>query len=249
MATIAARYNAKLTSHPYTTKATTSAVTYFAADLTAQSIENEDLTFGERASRAVKFAAVGGLWTGPLLTKWFFVMDRWIPGRGPAAVAKKLVLDQLLQGPFMIGSMFALCAFSNGAAVADVEAKLDAELVPVWLRSVVVWGPVQVVQQAFVPIQYRVAVANSVSYFWDTYLSLAMMAAPADAEAGAARPATAPLRRFDTDVAAAVSPMHLTRRSTLPGNVAPVRRVVAASPKEAAAAAARRPPADRRRGL
>ena len=37
------------------------------------------------------------------------------------------------------------------------------------------WGPVQVMQQAVVPLPYRVLVANGVSYFWDTYLSLKMM--------------------------------------------------------------------------
>ena len=31
------------------------------------------------------------------------------------------------------------------------------------------------------PLRYRVAVANGVSYFWDTYLSLCMMPHPAEA--------------------------------------------------------------------
>ena len=50
-----------------------------------------------------------------------------------------------------------------------------------WVKSVYVWSPVQAVQQLFVPPEYRVAVANGVSYFWDTYLSLCMMPHPAEA--------------------------------------------------------------------
>ena len=53
---------------------------------------------------------------GPLLTYWFNVMERILPGRAPARVAAKLVIDQVLQGPFMIGSMFALCAAVKGSA-------------------------------------------------------------------------------------------------------------------------------------
>ena len=41
-----------------------------------------------------------------------------------------------------------------------------------------VWAPVQIMQQTLVPLHYRVSVANLVSYFWDTYLS--MMMSPAE---------------------------------------------------------------------
>lgn len=174
-------YNARLTSHPYSVKALGTGVTYVASDCTAQAIEGtEDVAVGDRAARALKFGAVGGLWVGPLITYWFNVMERVLPGRAPARVAAKLVLDQVLQGPFMIGSMFALCAAANGAAVPAIRSKLEAELWPTWLNSVIVWGPVQVGQQLLVPLKYRVAVANGVSYVWDTYLSLKMMPPPTE---------------------------------------------------------------------
>ena len=76
----------------------------------------------------------------------------------------------------MIGSMFALCA-ANGASVDTVENKLEKELWPTWVNSVIVWGPVQIGQQTLAPSN-RVAVANGVSYVWDTYLSLKMMRRP-----------------------------------------------------------------------
>ncbi|KAH8060806.1 hypothetical protein JL721_9028 [Aureococcus anophagefferens] len=87
----------------------------------------------------------------------------------------------VLQGPLMIGSMFGLCALSNGATLPQIERKLRDELYSTWVSSVYVWAPVQVFQQAVVPLRYRVAVANGVSYFWDTYLSLCMMPHPAEA--------------------------------------------------------------------
>jgi len=174
-------YNAQLASKPYTTKAVGTGATYFASDLTAQAVEGSALAPQDRATRALKFSAVGGLWVGPLLTAWFGVMDRFVPGRGVRAVATKLLVDQVIQGPLMIGSMFALCASLNGASVDAIREKLDAELYPTWVNSVYVWAPVQVFQQMVVPLQYRVAVANCVSYVWDTYLSLKMMPPPADA--------------------------------------------------------------------
>eukprot|EP00629_Pelagomonadales_sp_RCC1024_P012374 CAMPEP_0119270940 /NCGR_PEP_ID=MMETSP1329-20130426/7742_1 /TAXON_ID=114041 /ORGANISM="Genus nov. species nov., Strain RCC1024" /LENGTH=197 /DNA_ID=CAMNT_0007270977 /DNA_START=211 /DNA_END=801 /DNA_ORIENTATION=+ len=174
-------YNGRLAAAPYSTKAAGTGLTYFCSDLTAQCIEGGSKPAHERAERALKFAAVGGLWVGPLLTAWFNVMDRVVPGRTLRPVAIKLVVDQVVQGPVMIASMFGLCALLNGATLPAVQRKIESELWGTWVASVYVWSPVQVVQQVFVPLQYRVAVANAVSYVWDTYLSLKMMPAPAEA--------------------------------------------------------------------
>ena len=75
-------YNARLTSHPYSVKAFGTGATYVASDCTAQAIEGEkDKTVQDRAARALKFGAVGCFWVGPLLTYWFNVMERFLPGR------------------------------------------------------------------------------------------------------------------------------------------------------------------------
>ena len=95
----------------------------------------------------------------------------------------------------MIGSMFALCAAANGASVNAIQDKLEAELWPTWVNSVIVWGPVQIGQQTLVPLKYRVAVANGVSYVWDTYLSLKMMPPPAEAGTDKASKPSALVRR------------------------------------------------------
>ena len=66
-----------------------------------------DAAFQERAVNLIS-AQVGALWVGPLLAAWFQVMDFYVPGRSAGAVSAKIVMDQVLQGPFMIATMF-LC--------------------------------------------------------------------------------------------------------------------------------------------
>ena len=176
-------YNARLAAAPYSTKAVGTGTTYVFSDLTAQAIEAEPRDPGERVERALKFGAVGGLWVGPLLTHWFNVMERVLPGASLRPLAIKLFVDQVVQGPLMIGSMFCWCALANGASLPAIRAKLEEELFSTWCASVWVWAPVQVLQQAVVPLQYRVAVPTS-SY--SGHLSLQMM--PAPAEAGALDP-------------------------------------------------------------
>lgn len=223
-------YNARLLSHPYSTKAAGTGLTYVCSDLTAQAIERRQHPGSSAggsalsAERALKFGAVGGFWVGPLLTYWFQLMDRIVPGRSPRAIAVKMLVDQTVQGPFMIGTMFAWCAVLNGASPAAIEAKLRTELYDTWVNSVYVWAPVQIVQQAVVPLQYRVAVSNVVSYFWDTYLSLQMMPPPDEVELpvalharpadGAAAGAAAPVAAMPAAASTRAAPVLLRRMST-----------------------------------
>lgn len=170
-----ASYNAALATRPFQTKAIGTGVTYFASDLTAQSLEgDESVPLRQRLGRALRFAVVGGLWVGPLLAAWFTAMDAMIPGNGAGAVISKVVMDQVIQGPLMIGSMFVLVGLLAGGSLRDGVATVRTRLWDVWVKSVYVWAPVQAVQQLVVPLQYRVAVANLVSYFWDTYMASEM---------------------------------------------------------------------------
>ena len=72
--------------------------------------------------------------------------------------------------------MYFWTAYLNGKTLIQIYKRLEDVLYETWLNSVYVWGPVQVIQQGLIPLQYRVAFANFVSYFWDTYLSYMMMA-------------------------------------------------------------------------
>ena len=167
-------YNAALATRPFTTKAAGTGITYFFSDLTAQALEGDRSSLIEKVKRATQFALVGALWVGPLLAAWFQVMDFYVPGRSAGAVSIKILMDQVLQGPFMISTMFLWTGLLAGAGLSGALASIRGCLRDTWVKSVYVWSPVQAVQQLFVPPEYRVAVANGVSYFWDTYLAMEM---------------------------------------------------------------------------
>merc|ERR1711939_807756 len=95
-----------LATRPFTTKAAGTGIPSFFSDLTAQALEGDRSSLIEKVRRASQFALVGALWVGPLLAAWFQVMDFYVPGRSAGAVSTKIVMDQVLQGPFMIGTMF-----------------------------------------------------------------------------------------------------------------------------------------------
>ena len=195
---LALRYDALLRSDPYKTKAIGTGVTYVFSDLTAQAIEAQRSSLApavaphDRAARALKFGAVGVFWIGPVLTAWFDAMDRLVPGRAARPLLAKLLLDQCAMAPPLLASMFVVTALTNDVAPAAIRAKLEHHLIPTWQNSVAVWAPVSLFQLAVVPLPYRVAVSNVVSYFWDTYLSMKMMhtASPVSAPGGLQRAMT-----------------------------------------------------------
>lgn len=124
-----AMYNALLAEFPYQTKAIGTGITYIFSDSTAQLLERDDgRTPSERIARSLKFGAVGALWVGPLLAGWFQLMDSAMPGKTLRPVMAKLLADQMLQGPFMIGTMFWWTSISNGATLAEARQKIEQHL-------------------------------------------------------------------------------------------------------------------------
>ncbi|KAK7249637.1 peroxisomal membrane protein [Aureococcus anophagefferens] len=101
---------------------TASAGASASALLSALALEGSREPVAARLGRACRFGAIGALWVGPLLAAWFQVMDWAVPGAG-AARPPKVLMDQCIQGPFMISSMFVLAALSAGESRRDAVGK------------------------------------------------------------------------------------------------------------------------------
>ena len=185
--------------------------TYALSDVTAQVLEQKSAATSSSSSsalpsyfppisagRTARFAAVGMLWVGPLLDLWHHCLEHFIPGTATANVLRKLVLDQSLQGPFMIATMYVITGTAGRLAkhgagdwqslIAALRQSLgDArrQWRGTWVKSLYVWAPVQILQQTIIPLQHRILVVNIVSYFWDTYMASLMKTSGAAAATSA----------------------------------------------------------------
>lgn len=193
-------YRKQNVDFPLVTRSVTMGLTYLVADLTAQSIELLDGTCStsplQRVRRTVGITAIGLGWVGPLLTVWFDFVDKLVPGSRFIPVMGRTALDQMFCAPFMIACIFGLATIAEGHSLADAKHKLETRLLPTWKDGLTVWVPGQVINQAIVPLKYRVIFQATLSYFWDTYLSVINHRIPGSetetAVAGATFASTAP---------------------------------------------------------
>lgn len=183
-------YKSMNVHHPLVTRSVTMGLTYALADTTAQLIElaegPSETSLGHRVQRTIGITAIGLVFVGPLLTVWFNALDKFVPGSTFLPIAGRTALDQLIEAPIMIGSIFGLATLAEGGSVADAKFKLETKLLPTWRDGLIIWVPSQCINQAIVPLKYRVMLQAILSYFWDTYLSVVNHHAPrADADAAA----------------------------------------------------------------
>lgn len=160
---------------PIVLKSLSMGITYSLADAAAQLYTRgaEPMSLLERLRRNVGLSLVGLLWVGPLLTVWFDWLAKVVPGgsAGPAIV--RTLIDQLLEAPFMIASIFFFSALAEGHDLPYAAARVRRKLLSTWSGCSYVWVPVQLINQGLVPLHLRVYFQSFVSFFWDAYMSVA----------------------------------------------------------------------------
>jgi hypothetical protein len=175
-----------LERNPIALKSLSMGITYAFADLTAQLYSravdpHERMPWAERARRACGLGLIGLFVVGPLLTLWFDWLEVVFPGRGALAIAARTLCDQVFEVPVIISLIFVLSSLAEGHDLGFAAEKVRHKLVPTWKGCVGVWLPVQLVNQGLVPLGYRVYFQSAVSFFWDTYMSVAAHAPIGDA--------------------------------------------------------------------
>ena len=123
----------------------------------------------QRTLRSASFAVT--VYT-PLAFGWYHqIVPRTFPGTTKIDLAKKVIADQLIFGPVLVTSFFLVMPmfeFKNPAQCVDRWKK---EFFSTMQRNWLVWGPIQIFNFNFVPLQYRILVNNLVSIPWSGYLA------------------------------------------------------------------------------
>ena len=180
-------YYALMVRAPLLTNMCTSGVCMFTGDTTAQWVElnrsNKTMTFENwKPTRTLIAVGWNSLLFTPLFAIWFRHLDKWFPGTAVKTVMKKVVLNQcvvaipinagFLSYTTAVEQMLGHGSFNPLAIKERVTTQLTEDLPGLFVKSNLLWFPVNTLNFLFVPPTFRVLPTIFVSTGWSTYLSL-----------------------------------------------------------------------------
>lgn len=133
-----------------------------------QKFKKERIRLDKRRSGNV---ALTGLLIGPFCHFWYLYLDKWLPGRTFRIIAKKLIVDQLICSPVVIGSYLAITSWCEGQRGIALKQELIEKGKTLYKADWVVWPVAQTVNFYFLPTKYRVLYDNTISFGFDCYFA------------------------------------------------------------------------------
>ena len=115
--------------------------------------------------------ALTGLVIGPFCHYWYLALDRWFPGRTMRIITKKLVVDQLICSPVVIGSYLAITSWCEGQRGKALKQEIIEKGKTLYKADWLVWPVAQTVNFYFLPTKYRVLYDNAISFGFDCYFA------------------------------------------------------------------------------
>ncbi|XP_048138099.1 protein Mpv17 isoform X2 [Rhodamnia argentea] len=123
--------------------------------------------------RALRMASYGFLLYGPGCYVWYQYLDQTLPKPTVENLMLKVLLNQIVLGPAVIGIVFAWNNLWQGK-FSELPKKYQKDALPTLLYGFRFWIPVSVLNFWVVPLQSRVAFMSMGSIFWNFCLSSSM---------------------------------------------------------------------------
>lgn len=162
-------YATLMRTHPAKTQILTTGTLMLTGDVIAQKAiekcKSVDVT------RAGRFFVIGVGLVGPVIRKWYMVLERIVGPGGTSVAVKKVLFDQLLFSPAFIPCFLVCLGFLQQRQWADIQQTVRRDYVPILVTSYMIWPAAQIINFRFVPLQYRVPFASAVALVWNTYLA------------------------------------------------------------------------------
>ncbi|CAL1704231.1 unnamed protein product [Somion occarium] len=140
------------------TQCATSFTLFAAGDVIAQQlIERKGLEKHDFA-RTARLGFYGGALFGPLVTKWFQLLNKLQFSSPTKAVAYRVYLDQFLFTPGIVAFFFGSMTLLEGRGFSEATERIREAYVPTLIRNWGVFIPTQVINFAVVPHHLRFVV-------------------------------------------------------------------------------------------
>ncbi|KAK5775721.1 uncharacterized protein LOC108478237 [Gossypium arboreum] len=123
--------------------------------------------------RALRMTSYGFLLYGPGSYAWYKYLDHCLPHQTPQNIILKVLLNQIVLGPCVIGVVFAWNNLWLGK-LSELPNKYQKDALPTLFYGFRFWIPVSLLNFWMVPLQARVAFMSVGSIFWNFYLSSTM---------------------------------------------------------------------------
>ncbi|PIA33925.1 hypothetical protein AQUCO_03900048v1 [Aquilegia coerulea] len=123
--------------------------------------------------RSLRMASYGFLLYGPGSYAWYQYLDHALPKPTVENFLLKVVLNQVVLGPCVIGIVFAWNNLWKGK-LAQLPAMYQNDALPTLLYGLRFWVPASILNFWVIPLQARVAFMSTCSIFWNFYLSSTM---------------------------------------------------------------------------
>lgn len=121
--------------------------------------------------RTARFFSIGTFFIGPVLSKWYKLLDIKIgPGKGVRAL-KKVAADQAFFAPLFLGVFLIVLGGMKGNSPQEIQKDVKKDYKDILLTCWSVWPAVQICNFSFVPLHHQVLVAQTFALFWNTYLA------------------------------------------------------------------------------
>mmetsp|Transcript_19164 Transcript_19164/g.34678 ORF Transcript_19164/g.34678 Transcript_19164/m.34678 type:complete len:186 (-) Transcript_19164:119-676(-) len=162
-------YLKQLRHRPISTKALTAGTIAGASDVIAQLITKGRY---DNFRRTFALFCFGASYSGPSAHLWQNFLEIVFQGRRDFATAlQKMVIDQLLYGPFCNFMFLGFTTlFLEGRSLTDFVRKIKTDFFTIQRKAWKVWPLAALINYKVVPVQFRVLVINLVALLWTTIL-------------------------------------------------------------------------------
>jgi hypothetical protein len=125
--------------------------------------------------RSLHLAITGFVYSGPISHVWYNLLERMVIPTPPQykflGLLQRLFYDAFLFSPVAVGGYFVVRSTLEGRDWQGIVTKLQTKWMHATYASWQFWPMANIINFTCVPVQFRVLYNNSLSLFWNAYLS------------------------------------------------------------------------------